>query len=296
MTTVPTLRPIVVGVDGSGPGGHALDWAIDEARRRNLPLHLVHARETSGSMGSSFAVAPLSWDDPEWVVREAREHVVARAPELVVRDDDELSPASSALVAASEHADTVVVGARGRGVIGSALLGSTSLRVATHAGCPVVVVREAVGPTRARPHVVVGVDGSPLSGEAVGYALATASERHLPLTVVHAWSGESIAALGVAAAVADEVWAAAANHQRILTEESLVGWSEKYPHVRIRVTVPRTSPVEALVAESEQAELLVIGSRGLGPFRGMLLGSVSEAVLHQAHCPVVVVRPNGHGG
>ncbi len=49
MTTVPTLRPIVVGVDGSGPGGPALDWAIDEARRRNLPLHLVHARETSGA-------------------------------------------------------------------------------------------------------------------------------------------------------------------------------------------------------------------------------------------------------
>lgn len=294
MTTVPSIRPIVVGVDGSGSGAPALDWAIDEASRRGLPLHLVHARETTDGMASSFVSAPPSWDDPGWVVRDAREHVASRAPQLVVTSSDELSPASSALVAASQHADTVVVGARGRGAVGTALLGSTSHRVATHAGCPVVVVREAVVHSGALPRVVVvvGVDDSALSAEAVGYAFATASERHLPLTVVHAWSGEELAALEVPAAVADEVWAAAADHQRIQTEESIVGWSEKYPDVTVRITVPRGSPVDALVTESELAELLVLGSRGLGPFRGVLLGSVSEAVLHRAHCPVAVVRPN----
>ena len=292
MTTAPSIRPIVVGVDGSGSGARALDWAIDEASRRGRPLHLVHARETTDSMASSFVSAPPSWDDPEWVVRDAREHVASRAPQLVVTSSDELSPASSALVAASEHADTVVVGARGRGALGTALLGSTSHRVATHAGCPVVVVREAVVPSDASPRVVVGVDGSALSAEAVGYAFATASERSLPLTVVHAWSGQELAALDVPAAVANEVWAAAADHQRIQTEESIVGWSEKYPDVTVRITVPHGPPVDALVTESELTELLVLGSRGLGPFRGVLLGSVSEAVLHRAHCPVAVVRPN----
>lgn len=296
MTTVPTTRrPIVVGVDGSACGAPALDWAIDEASRRGLPLHLVHARETSGAMASPLVVARLSWYDPEWVVREAREHVTSRAPEVVVTSDSDLSPASSALVAASQQADTVVVGARGRGPIGTALLGSTSLWVATHAGCAVVVVRAMAWPRTAVPRIVVGVDGSALSDEAVGYAFTTASERHLPLTVVHAWSGEQIAALGITSALADEVWAAAAHHQSTQTQESILGWTEKYPDVTVRVHVPCSSPVEALVTESYLAELLVLGSRGLGPVRGVLLGSVSEAVLHQAHCPVAVVRPQGHG-
>ena len=73
--------------------------------------------------------------------------------------------------------------------------------------------------------------------------------------------------------------------------ESLAGWREKYPDVDVREHVIRALPAEALIGESEGADLLVVGSRGRGGFGGLLLGSVSHTVLQHAHCPVAVVRP-----
>ena len=109
-------------------------------------------------------------------------------PELDISTNTVHAQAASALIAASRHADTVVVGARGVGALTEAFLGSTSMQVAAYASCPVVVVREPLrihgGPRR----VVVGVDGSDLSNEATGYAFEQASGRGLGLTVLHAWS------------------------------------------------------------------------------------------------------------
>ena len=294
------VRPVVVGVDGSQASDRALDWAIDEAQRRGLPLRLLHAREVLAYNASALPIDAAGWDDPQWVLQAAHARVTTLAPEQALVEEDVLgTPASTALIAASSRADTIVVGARKHGNLGAALLGSTSLRVASHAACPVVVIRDlprTTEDTATAPRIVVGVDGSPTSDDALAYAFERAHAQGLPLTVIHAWPGDlSVEIMRVTAAVADEVRAAAANAQIAAMQAQIAPWRLKFPDVAVRVLVPAGEPVHALVQESATASLVVVGSRGLGSLRGMFLGSVSEAVLHQAHCPVAVVRPTGLG-
>jgi nucleotide-binding universal stress UspA family protein len=132
----------------------------------------------------------------------------------------------------------------------------------------VLVIRgqdNAVGP------VVVGVDGSAGSGAAVGFAFEEAARRGTGLTAVHAWGALEGA------------------ESRVLSE-SLAGWSQRYPEVAVRQELVRGRPAAALIEQSRSAQLVVTGARGRGSFAGLLLGSVSQAVLHHAECPVVVVR------
>jgi nucleotide-binding universal stress UspA family protein len=201
------------------------------------------------------------------------------------------------IVAASRGAGLVVVGARGRGALASALLGSTSIDVAAHAHVTVVVVREFPTPLPQRPGVVVGTDGSDESDAAVAAAFHEADRRDLPLTVVHAWlldyaaSGAGYGAgYGVIVPGHADIRRQVGEAAVAVTAESIAGWSEKYPDVVVRQHVVNAHPVQALVDHSAGAELLVVGSRGRGGFAGLLLGSVSQGVLHHAHCPVMVVR------
>ncbi|WP_295695787.1 universal stress protein [Lapillicoccus sp.] len=291
------VRPVVVGVDGSQASDRALDWAIDEAQRRGLPLQLLHAREVLAYSASVLPVDPVGWDDPQWVLQAAHARVTALAPEQVLAEKDVLgTPASTALITASSRADTIVVGARKHGNLGAALLGSTSLRVASHAACPVVVIRDLPPVTGSTPRIVVGVDGSPTSDDALAYAFDRADAQGLPLTVVHAWPGDlTVEIMRVTEAIADEVRAAAANAQIAAIQAQIAPWRLRFPQVPVQVLVPAGDPQQALVEESATATLVVVGSRGLGSVRGMFLGSISEAVLHHAHCPVAVVRPTGPG-
>ncbi|MEO7060467.1 MAG: universal stress protein [Lapillicoccus sp.] len=297
LPAAPVPQPVVVGVDGSAASDRALEWAIDEAHRRGLPIRLVHAREVGAYNTSTLLSDAAAWEDPQWVLTSAHERVTAVAPELALVEDDVLGiPASTALISASARADTVVVGARQHGAVGAAFLGSTSLRVASHAACPVVVVRDLPEQATGTPRIVVGVDGSATSDQALAYAFDRASALHVPLTIVHAWPGDlTVEVMRVADAVADEVRAATANAQRTAIEEQIAPWGARFPDVAVHVVVPAVKPMQALVEESATASLVVVGSRGLGSLRGMLLGSVSEGVLHHAHCPVAVVRPAAPG-
>ena len=281
---------IVVGLDSSPTGVAALEWAVQEASRRNLPLHLLHAY-----FHELWLAAPP--ERPEALARtdEVVEAAVARVrsldSELRLTWDVPLGSAAGELVAASEHADTVVVGARGRGAVAGVLLGTVSLTVAMHAHCPVVVVHGGAtedGPQAGR--VVVGIDGSEASAAAIGHAFAQASSRSTGLTAVHCWwlqiSEGEIAGTAEAQGPAD-----VAESGRLLLAESLAGWREKYPDVDVRELVLQEFPVESLIAQSAGAALMVVGSRGKGGFTGLMLGSVSQGVLRGAHCPVAVVRP-----
>ncbi|MEP6631875.1 MAG: universal stress protein [Lapillicoccus sp.] len=300
MTSSPAtpLSTIVVGLDGSSHSDQALDWAVAEATARGLPLHLVHARETTVTVWSPMMVVPSDLDNETWVIDGALSRVRAAAPDLQVTTATTTGPASAALENASRGADTLVVGARGRGVVGSILLGSTSLHVAGHAQCPVIVVRTAEPASDPAPHpilepgraVVVGYDGSPRSADALGYAFAATALRSLPLDVVTCWEPEELATYRLTPTVADEVRAAAAGHHRDLTVAAAAPWREKYPDVEIRIHVTTDHPAFGLVSRSSHAALVVVGSRGLGSVRGPLLGSVSSAVLHGCRCPVAVVR------
>jgi len=233
-------------------------------------------------------------DDSRSIVGAAAERARAAGPELDISTNTVHAQAASALIAASRHADTVVVGARGVGAIAEALLGSTSLQLAAYASCPVVVVRERltrpIGPRR----VVVGVDGSDLSTDATGYAFEQASGRGLGLTVLHAWSA-NVYTSGVALTALSEPWRELAAEQERITSEAIAQWAATFPNVDVLIRVTQGRPADVLVDASAGAELVVVGSRGRGGFRGLLLGSVSRSVLHRAHCPVAVVRPFSPG-
>ncbi len=283
-------RAIVVGVDGSPTSDLAVDWAVAEATRRRLPLHIIHAfsfgyPKTKTGFGHSV-------DDLRQIARDVRKDSVARAsranPELAITWEESAFGPAPTLVEASESAATVVVGARGLSAARGVLVGSVSLQVATHAHCPVVVVHEMPTPAPGAP-VVVGVDGSAVSANAISYAFEQASSRGVGLTVVHAWWLENVEG-AAASAIWTVDWQQFAQEEQALVAESLAGWRNKYPDVDVRRHSVRGLPVEALVRQSESACLVVVGTRGRGGFAGLLLGSVSQGVLHRSQCPVAIVH------
>jgi nucleotide-binding universal stress UspA family protein len=284
---------IVVGVDGSESSRHAVDWAVEEARTRKLPVHLLSAWFSDYGADALGSLVPTIEDDCQSLLDTTAAEVRDTAPELTVTTQTIHSQAASALIAASRHADTVVLGSRGIGAVHEAFVGSTSMQVAAYASCPVVVVREVAARPGVAQRVVVGVDGSALSVDATGYAFAQAAQRGLGLTVIHAWNVNTYTS-GVAMTALTDVWTDLETEQEIITSAAIAGWREKYPEVDVRSHVIQGRPADILVDASEHAALVVVGSRGRGGFRGLLLGSVSRNVLHRAHCPVAVVRPYPH--
>jgi nucleotide-binding universal stress UspA family protein len=289
----PTPRgAVVVGVDGSPSADLAIDWAVDEATRRNLPLHLMHVFVQD--YPTMTIGIPPAIDDlravAQTVVTDAIHRVARLAPDLTVTAAVHTGSAAKYLIDASGRADTVVVGTQGRRGLARVMLGSTAAQVAAHSQCPVVVVRQ--GPPTAVStdrRVIVGIDNAGVSHDAVAYAFAQASSRGASLTVVHGWWLEyagDVFAVPYTGGEHEELEMS----QRALVAESIAGWSEKYPDVEVRQQIVRAEPVELLTKDSAGADLLVVGSRGRGGFRGLLLGSVSRHVLQVAQCPVAVVR------
>jgi nucleotide-binding universal stress UspA family protein len=292
MSTRPVPRgTIVVGVDGSSTSDLALDWAVEEAARRALPLHIIHAFSYGYPMtdvGIGYEINGL-----RQLADRVRKDAVARArrasPGLVITWSEPASRPAPALLDASGNADTLVMGARGMSAARGVFMGSVSVQVAAHAICPVVIVHDIAASTGAGAPVVVGVDGSEVSSSAIAYAYEQASSRGVGLTVVHAWWLDNVQ--DVAAAATWTVnWASFAREEQALVAESLAGWEEKYPEVAVRRHSVRGLPVEALVRQSKDACLVVVGTRGRGGFGGLLLGSVSQGVMHRAQCPVAVVH------
>lgn len=281
MTHVPA-GSIVVGVDGSPASDAALAWAVDEAVRRDRPLHLIHAREDEGWWLRSGTYQPPEISDRHDSVLAASVLLAQeRGPRLDVTGEAVGVMAAAALVERSGQALLVVVGGRGRDILRGVLLGSVSRQVATHAACPVVVVHDEAYRWREGAGILVGVDGSPGSALALELAFGRADDEGLPLTAVHATrvDGQREPADTTSDASQD------------LLTRALAPWREKYPRVQVRERLVRARPVDALVAGSAAARLLVVGSRGSGGFSGLRLGSVGFRVLQRAHCPVAVVPP-----
>jgi nucleotide-binding universal stress UspA family protein len=162
--------------------------------------------------------------------------------------------------------------------------------VCAHSQAPVVVVHEAPSHTIPDARVIVGVDGSRTSQAALAFAFGQASSRGVGLTAVHTWQVDGFEA--AAASLAGSVdWAQVGAEERSVVAEALAGFGEQYPEVDVRRHVPQGHPVEELGRLSENACLLVVGTRGRGTVSGWLKGSVSQAVLRTARCPVAVVHP-----
>jgi nucleotide-binding universal stress UspA family protein len=194
--------------------------------------------------------------------------------------------AAPLLLEQSRDASIVVLGSRGHGGFAGLLAGSTATAVSAHAHCPVVVVRGVMpGPEMPPGHVVAGVDFSPGSQLALGFAFEQAAGRGVPLHVIRAWTPPDRRG-GLPGFDPEEVTAA----ERVALNDLLGGWTAKYPAIDLVSRVVTDSPARALIDATRHAQLVVVGSRGRGGFRGLLLGSVSQQLLHHSHCPVAVVR------
>jgi len=284
-------RPIVVGVDGSPESVAAARWAVVEAGLRQLTVQLV------GVYSWPAPPMPLSGLPPE-VTGESLRDAAERAMATIVDEMRGISAAVSltgtvvpglpahTLIELSDRATMVVVGHRGRGGFAALMLGSVAGTVAAHAQCPVAVVRSPGPPSPAAGTVLVGVDGSPHSDAAVGLAFDEAARRGATLTAVH--SCELPPAPWPDAVWAPDITWEASQAQRV--QGWIQPWQDKYPDVAVTPRVTTERPAAALIAAAHEAALIVVGSRGHGGFAGLLLGSVSQQLIHHAPCPVVVVR------
>ena len=200
------------------------------------------------------------------------------------------SPART-LINASTTAGLTVVGCRGQGGFAELLLGSVSSQLAAHARGPVLVVRPAAAPADATLPVMVGVDGSPTNRSTVDFALAEAAARGVPLVAVHAWWAPSYQAVDAVGAWTVDPVMVKQQAERLITEAT-AGWSQRYPDLTVDHRLIEDPDVEgSLIEASRSAALMVVGSRGRGGFRGLLMGSVSQALVHHAHCPVAIIHP-----
>ncbi|SDE59318.1 universal stress protein [Pseudonocardia oroxyli] len=285
---------VVVGVDGSASGSEAVCWAAREAARRRVGLRLVSALVLPepnhlGNPGLGTSYKRTMTEAAEQVLADAVALARGVEPGLEMHSELRSGFAIPVLLAESDRAGLVVVGSRGLGGFTGLLVGSVAIALAARGASPVVVVRGDAeeGPDDVRP-VVVGVDGSPVSEEALALAFEEAALHRAPLLALHTWQ-DDVVELGIAPLVD---WNGVEAEEHALLAERLAGWAEKYPDVEVRRRVVRDRPAAELVDLSRSARLVVVGSRGRGGVRGLVLGSVSHALVHHAQCPVLVARPS----
>lgn len=300
MTGNSIRKSIVAGVDGSALALRAARWAADEAARRRLPLRLVQIIDVVSATGG-FAPPPSFFTALE---SEGRRQL-AEAEAVVRQDHPELdidlilrtASLVPALITLSEDAHLVVLGARGSGGFSGLLAGSTAIALVAHGHSPVAVIRggEADEATPSEGPVVVGVDGSPTSEPALAVAFEEAAMRRTGLVAVHAWVEFTSDTAYATARQFLVDWEAVETREREMLAERLAGWQEKYPDVEVRRVVTGGRPAARLLDAARDGQLLVVGSRGRGGFAGMLLGSTSQALIHHAPCPVMVIRPAAAG-
>lgn len=289
MNTTAAARPVVVGFDGS-TGDAAFEWAALEAERRDVPLHVLVARGMLYPVAAGYGMTtPWPEDFDSELVDRARERVASLGSGRAALVESVAGTPGGFLVDASREAALVVVGRRRQSVLGEAFSGSTSSQVAAHASCPVVVVDEEFDVASDAP-IVVAVDGSSANDPAVAFAFERAAETGASVTAVHSWWVD-VPQTFDAPWLSDERVAELEEHHRGRLDVALAGWSAKFPEVKVRAVLRRSMPVEAVLSEAVGAQLIVAGSRGHGGFVGLLLGSVSQGLLHgERPCPLVVVH------
>lgn len=264
-------NPVVVGVDGSSSALRAARWAAARAAERGVGLRLVHAFELPVRPSSEEVTDPsvrelLHRQGTTWLA-STRAAAGKVAPGLSIEAVSADASAAALLIEESASASLVVLGSRGLGGLTGLVIGSTAAAVACHGHCPMVVLR---GEIRAGGSVVVGVDGT-TSDSAVAFAFAEAELRGAELVAVHSSEDGPV----------DEAC-------RTLADR-LAGWEQKYPGVHVTRVVAHDKPPSALLAHATSAQLVVVGTRGRGGFRGLVLGSTSQHLLHDSPCPVAVV-------
>ncbi|MGW7665201.1 universal stress protein [Streptomyces sp. NPDC054756] len=288
--------PVVVGVDGSPSSLTAVEAAAREARAHGVALRVVHA---FGRPPARIPAGGRPWEPasaagvPQLIdgtLGEAEERARSAAPGVEAAHEVVVGDPVEVLEIESRTASMIVVGSRGLSRFGALMVGSTAGQLAAHASCPVLVVR---GDPRPAGPVLLGVDGSPAARGAVEFAFSEASRHGTDLIALHVWSNRTERAYASPADPPFVTYDEGRLHdeeERVLAE-ALGGLGDLYPDVRVERRLVRGRVRHTLIEAGADAGLLVVGARGRGGFTGLLLGSVSQAVLHHAPCPVAVVRP-----
>ncbi|TCC16036.1 universal stress protein [Kribbella sindirgiensis] len=287
-------KPVVIGYDGSPASAAAARWAASAAQRLGLRVRMIHAVHRPVVHSSGGAAAGLGMDvlvrPAEQLLDRACEELRAGYPGVLIDADVRIGEAVPILLRAATEASLLVLGSRGLGELRDRAEGSVMAHLATGASCPVVVVPEGwtAQPDRHAP-VVVGIDGSELSRKAVAFAFAYAERTGASVTAVLAWRDSQSTGPGDMLFPVQDLEVVEEDGAAELGE-AIAGQAVDHPDVQVTEKLVHGTASTVLVGESEGAELLVVGSRGRGPVRGLLLGSVSRAVLRHAACPVAVVR------
>ncbi|MFE5707831.1 universal stress protein [Rhodococcus koreensis] len=292
------IKPIVVGVDGSESASAAVAWAARAAAALSLPLHIVTVVHIPAFYYTEPYLAESFKEELEDTAKarlgSARVHAKQTVDEpLDITTEQFEAKVSQTLIELSANAHMVVLGSRGHGEFTGLLIGSTTSAVAAHGHCPLVVVRGRTldGQPPTEGPIVVGVDGSESSRAALEVAFEQAAARGASLVAVNVWSDVSVQP-SLGASPDDPLWSSIQTGEEVVLSERLAGYQERYPDVTVERVVARDRPVRVLSEFAEKAQLIVVGSRGRGGFKGMLLGSTSNALLHTADCPVMIVRPD----
>lgn len=289
--------PLVVGVDGSDSSLEAVDWAVDEAARHELPLRLVHASRWERYEGRlpSFGTSRSSGEIvAENIVASCMQRATSRNAEVKVSAEALAEDAVSALLQEGREAFAVVMGSRGRGELADTLLGSVSLAVAARSLSPVIVVR---GGERNRQgafgRVVLAVGDVAEGSAAIRFAFREARARDAELHAVRTWRrpahshGSQSLLIHEASTLLYEEQAATILNEVLDEVEREEG--DKGDKTVCHRDVIEGPAHRVLQDVSEQADLLVVGSLHRRDRAGLQLGRVSHAVLHRAACPVAVV-------
>ena len=283
-----SAQPIVAATDGSEESLRAAEWAAREAALRGAPLRIVSAavllpRMIGGHAMSGYdTVADTIREHRDQALAAAAERAAKAAPGLLIDTDHLDGPPAEAVTASGSGALMLVVGSRGVGGFAAMVLGSVSRYAATHASCPVVVVREAA--ESARRQVGIGI-GDLENTASLTFAFEEAALRKASLIAVHSWHlpESDISRAGPTFPEPASYVAETETAKRL--EQLLDDWRAKYPDVPVSQDLVHGHPGRALAGLSARADLVVLGRRTAhhGP------GSVMHAVLSHAHGPVVTV-------
>lgn len=285
-------RKVLVGVDGSVANRVALRWAIEEAKVRQSKLLAAYAVHVPSFVYYSPGYVPIAADD---LAEEGHKLVEAAVGTLGTHTQVKIEivtvegPAHRGIRRLSEEPDVglVVVGTRSHGALASTMLGSTSHALSHHCSKPLVIVptpqseADGVSPVR---QILVGVDGSDGGAAALRWAAREAKMHGARLEVAVAWSWTTMppeAVIDTPIGVNIELAA------RELLSRTVGALDLR--DLEVSLTVREGPSTEVLLDLSQSADLLVVGTRGLGRAKEMFLGSTSHVVAHQSKVPVAII-------
>jgi len=276
----------IIGVDGSEQSRAALDWGLARATRNGASVELLHVADDS-FLSESVAFLSEAQVCSERMLAAECDYAASTGFSGEISGTAVVGHPIAEVEEASKRADLVILGAHAGSKLAGSFFGTRAVKIAAVAHCPVAVVPlETEGSVK--PGVVVGVDGSDASQQAIAFAADEASRRSVPLTAVYAWMPPLTPGL-------EYLWSEElVETQRSAVEEAIAigtaGLSERYPDLAIERKIVQSPPVAALLLAAEEADTIVVGSRGRGGIQRLLLGSVSHGILQALPRTTIVTR------